>query len=129
MSELYEAEALDVLEASKETGQPLEHEEDLKIQEQEHAVLSHAHALELMVAQPGWKLLETWIDNYVDQYKEAIVFETDLERLVHFQEAIKAYRSCVNWVHGTIAEAEVVRKDSVTQNADNPDSGPAYKEN
>ena len=64
-----------------------------------------------MKTDEGWKILEEQLRADVSQYKEALVGTTEVDKLRRLQEAVKCYRSILNYVDATIMESERLRKE------------------
>ena len=103
---LYEDNPQDTRIYDPETGMFLT-DETAKAQEiEESQTLTEGQAFKELLNNNGWKILEKWLTDCVEQYKEALVSSDEIEKIVRYQEATKCYQSLINYPKIRILQAQ-----------------------
>jgi len=71
-------------------------------------VVSEGRSLESMKGSEGWRILEAILATSIEDYKQKLAYEEDVNRIRRLQEAVKAYSNVLLFVDSKIAEGRAL---------------------
>ena len=97
-----------------DTGESAKTEEELALLAEFSKRIHDGKTLLNFKRSKGWKLMTGFLTSQIDDYKNKLALEPDLNKLRRYQEAVKAYSNVMNFIDWAIQDSKDLQEQQQT---------------